>query len=189
MNNEKVWFYAAAIAIYFISWLFKKIKGSTEGEEDEEPPQRTLAEVQENRKRHLQRQAQREAGSDDASEALRKLFESIGGVAEEEAESFLPEPDPKPVQTSPPPLQRSPTRIANSPPPLTTPSRQTVSVPQLSAEEKKALANLKSRETSSTQKRGERRSNSLRSMTRGRGLRQAVVLKEILDQPRSLRPY
>lgn len=184
MNNEKIWFYAAAIAIYFISWIFKKIKGSTEGEEEDQPS-RTLAEVQENRKRHLQRQAEREAGSDDASEALRKLFESIGGVAEteKETESFLPEPDA--VQTSPPPLRSAP----SSPPPLTTTSRQTVSVPQLSTEEKAALANLKSRESSSTRKNKKRRSNSLRSMTRGRGLRQAVVLKEILDQPRSLRPY
>lgn len=179
------WIYVAMMVIYFVAWLFNKIKGARSGEEENEQPERkrTLAEVQENRKRHLQRQAERETSEGDASQALRQLFESIatGEVAEE---SFLPEAEPEA-----PVLQAPPVKKATTPPPLAPTFNKTVTKVKLSAAEQKALTDLKSRENSPYQIRKKARSHSLKLMTRGRGLKQAVVLKEILDQPRALHPY
>ncbi len=174
------------MAIYFIAWVLKRIKRATSGEEENEEPERgrTLAEVQENRKRHLERQVQRKANAEDPSEALRQLFESISGETEQAAESFLPEPDPSP---KPPPLKKT----QATPPPLSRSSQQKTkpATPSLSPAEQKALARIKSQKTSHSKVTKTRSSRSLRSMIRGSGLRQSVVLKEILDQPRALRPY
>ncbi len=181
MDDERVWLYAAMMVIYFIAWVLKKIKTRSEGKNEEEAkPDRTLAEVKENRKRHLQRQAARESASDEASQALRQLFESVGG--ESVKESFLPEAEP--ASAKPPPLTK-----ARTPPPFVPAAKKAVSAPGLTPAEQKALADLKSRQNSPYQIRKKTRSHSLAPMTRGKGLRQAVVLKEILDQPRALRPY
>lgn len=192
------WMLVAMIVIYFVSWVFNKIKGGGE-EEDNDQPKRTLAEVQANRKRHLERQAQRESKSNgtdaDPASALRQLFESITEENESPRESFLPEADPVVSAPAPPPLRQS--QRAQTPPPLTHPPRststsfqsKTPSAPDLSPAEKKALKKIQGGAYSISKARKKHSSRSLRSMIRGRGLRQAVVLKEILDQPRAMKPY
>ncbi len=183
MEDDRIWIYAAMIVIYFIAWVLKRIKGLAGGAEEEDPAEkkRTMAEVLENREGHLKRQAEKQAKTDDPSQILRRLFESItdGPEASVESESFLPEPEP--ASPKPPPLKKTP-------PPLPKAGGKTQSAAEsLSPAEKKALANLHSRGHSPRRKK--HRPLSIRAMTRGRGLRQAVVLKEILDPPRSLRPY
>ncbi len=168
------------MVIYFIAWLFNKIKGARSGENENEQPERkrTLAEVQENRRRHLQRQSERDGSAGDASQTLRQLFESINAGDDALEESFLPEPDAVIAQA---PAKAQPAEKAATPPPLK---------PRLTAAEKQALKKLKRSAASPlTKSKRHALSHSLKSMTRGRGLRQAVVLKEILDQPRSLRPF
>lgn len=174
------WVYVAMIVIYFVAWLLKKIKGDSEQEDEKNTRlKRSLAEVQANRKRHLQRQAARDASTDDTSQTLRELFDSING--DSPPETFLPEADPKPtakvVATE---------KFAE---PLPLPKTQA----SLTPAEKRALANLKSEASApiinQRSRRQKRTLASLRSMTRGQGLRQAVILKEILDSPRSMRPY
>jgi len=184
MEDSRIWLYAAMMGIYFVAWLLKRIKRATSGEEtDEEPePSRTLAEVQENRKNHLERQAQRKAKADDPSEALRKLFESISGEVKKPDESFLPEEES--AAPKPPPLKNS-----QKPPPLNTARPKIDPRSRLSSEEKKALADLKSQKADLAKPRKKQRAHSLRSMIRGSGLRQSVVLKEILDQPRAMKPF
>lgn len=177
-NDDDIpWMLVAMIVIYFVSWVFKKIKGEGE-DEDESRPKRTLEEVQQNRKRHLARQAQRET-ADHPAETLRQLFESITEEkAEEPAESFLPE-----AELAAPDIPTL--RQTRTPPPLTPPP----SAPQLSSAEKEALKKIQSKASRTAVTRKKNHLRSLRAMTRGKGLRQAVVLKEILDQPRALSPY
>jgi hypothetical protein len=183
MDDDRVWIYAAMIVIYFIAWVFKRIKGLVGGDKEEDPTQkkRTLAEVLENRERHLERETGEPTQSNDPSEVLRRLFESVAAETKNQGqgEPFLPEQEP--ASTQPPPLKKNP-------PPLSPAKAKSKSVAErLSPTEQRALAKLKSKTPQHTQPL--RKSHSLRSMTRGRGLRQAVVLKEILDQPRALRPY
>lgn len=185
MDDDRVWIYAAMIVIYFIAWVLKRIKGLRQSNQEEEPTpeKRTMAEVLENRKRHLERQAEKQTKSKDPSEVLRRLFETIADETtnQGQSESFLPEPEP--ASPNPPPLKKGP-------PPLSKEKEKTKTVAErLSLEEQQALAELNSKEHQQIRKRSKYRRHSLRSMTRGRGLRQAVVLKEILDQPRALRPY
>lgn len=185
MDDDRVWIYAAMIVIYFIAWVLKRIKGLAGGdkEEDPSPKKRSMAEVLENRERHLERQAGEPAKSNDPSEVLRRLFESIADETKNQgqSESFLPEPQP--ASPKPPPLEKTP-------PPLSREKAKPRTVAErLSPVEQKALARLNSKEQQHARIQSKYRPHSLRSMTRGRGLRQAVVLKEILDQPRALRPY
>lgn len=185
METEIPWVYVAMIVIYFIAWVLKQIKnltgGNQEEPEEELPPARTLAEVEENRERHLKRQAKAQSESEDPSEALRKLFESITGEVEEPEESFLP--DPEPVSKQPPPLKKS-----KIPPPLEPLAKKSDSE-TLSPAEQKALKKLETDSSLGILTQKKRKSYDLHSMIRGSGLRQAVVLKEILDEPRALRPY
>ena len=172
------------IAIYFVAWVLKKIKG--EEEEEVEKPSRTQEEVQENRRRHLDRQAERESRADVTSEALRQMFESISGESSETKEAFLPESEASPPK--PPPLKKSSGPPSLTPPPLS-PS-DPVPETKLTLVEQAALEELNRGGNSPYRSQKSRRIKSLRAMTRGsRGLRQAVVFKEILDKPRALRPY
>jgi hypothetical protein len=185
MDDDRVWMYAAMIVIYFIAWVLKRIKGLKQSNQEEEPTpeKRTMAEVLENRKRHLERQAGKQTKSNDPSEVLRRLFESIadGTKSQGQGESFLPESEP--TSPNPPPLKKGP-------PPLSKEKAKPRTVAaRLSLVEQKALAELNSKEPQQIRIRSKYHPQSLRSMTRGRGLRQAMVLKEILDQPRALRPY
>lgn len=173
------------IVIYFIAWVLKRIKGLGRSDQGEEPTpeKRTMEEVLENRKRHLERQAGKPSKSNDPAEVLRRLFESIADETKHQGqgESFLP--DPEPTSPTPPPLKKTP-------PPLSKERAKPRTVAErLSLAEQKALAQLNSKEPQQIRIRSKYRPHSLRSMTRGRGLQQAVVLKEILDQPRALRPY
>ncbi|MCF6314322.1 MAG: hypothetical protein L3J39_17875 [Verrucomicrobiales bacterium] len=175
------WVYIAMMVIYFVAWLLKKIKGDPEQEDGKNArPKRSLAEVQANRKKHLQRQAAREEVAEGSSQTLRELFESINGT--NLTESFLPEAEVE-TETAEPVVEE---RFAE-PPPL--PKSQV----SLTPAEERALAKIKSKASTPIATRRPRRPkktlSSLRSMTRGPGLRQAVILKEILDSPRSMRPY
>jgi len=175
-ETEVPWYIVALIFIAFIRWIIEQIRGRG-GDNYVEEEQAEQDEYHERSQRH------EGSGSEPASD-LRKFLESLAG---EEPE---PEPEPERQRPTPPPVPQT------QPPPVpveaASPYKQkTIERPNLTSEEKAALERIKERQGMASRRERRKQSGggvSLRSMLRNKAnLRQAYILKEILDKPIALR--
>ncbi len=201
MNNDNIpWQYVALIIIAFITWLFNRIQEATaerrrlkelkrrRGEQQAAPAHAAPSQT----RRSPSRPA--EQPEDSAEDILHDLFEALGGKPRT--------PPPLPREQEPEHRERPRARSA-MPTASASPSRRQPEPPQpvkapeerLSAAERAALDRLKQGATPMSgdfvpPKTGRQGGSAqeLRRLLRSRGgLRQAVVLKEILDTPLALR--
>lgn len=195
MNQDFPWHWVAMVVIGFISWIFSRIQEATAERQRVKELQRRRAENRDTAEPAAAPPplpAQREPGplDDLRDKSLRELIEALGGA---------PQPTPEPRQTTPPPRparEKPQTRAAAAAksPKQTPPAAP---APSLSAAERAALERLQAAPkagdatTSAGSKKGSssRRANAgLPALLRSpAGLRQAIVLKELLDKPVSLR--
>lgn len=200
MNEEFPWTWLAMVAIAFISWVFNRIQEATA----ERQRARELA------RRREKAAAEGRPGSggaaeapveppplpgrreprpvlDDAEASLRELMEALGGPP---AKPGPPAPEVGRRPAAPPPRgarRERPLPAAASQP------KPPASEPELSEAERAALERLRRQPTpspatpaavASTRRQAPPVTEWLR---RPGGLKQAIVLREILDQPLSLR--
>ncbi|MCB1088698.1 MAG: hypothetical protein KDM63_16790 [Verrucomicrobiae bacterium] len=178
MNDNFPWTWAAMLVIAFLSWVFNKIQEAT--------AERRRAEELRRRKGQPERSgppsvppspprqsAPQPSGQDNRESPLRDLIDALGGP-------------PQPVRT-PPPLKRESTPPA---PQKTTPRPAEPAKPKLTKAEQEALARLQSGAAGKRKTRKNAVENAAAWRQRLRsaeGLRQAIILKELLDKPVSLR--
>lgn len=170
MDNEFPWIYVAMIVIAFISWILNRIQEFTSARKDarahREPPQtpRQVREAQTpSREPWLpDEESPREPSRrPDPGDSLRELFEALGGAP----------------ATPPPPIRR-PEKAAAAPPrqPVAIPKPPPIAIPKPPLKPP-AVKKPQSQDA-------ERARLLLKSRT---GLRQAMILKEILDKPLGMR--
>jgi hypothetical protein len=196
MNQDFPWHWVAMVVIAFISWIFSRIQEATAERQRVKELQRRRAENRDTAEPAAAPPplpAQREPGplDDLRDKSLRELIEALGGA---------PQPTPEPRQTTPPPRparEKPQTRAAAAAAKSPKQTPPAVPAPSLSAAERAALERLQAAPkagdatTSAGSKKGSssRRANAgLPALLRSpAGLRQAIVLKELLDKPVSLR--
>lgn len=188
MNQDVPWIYVAMIVIAFISWIFNRIQEAT-------AERQRARELRRRREQGNQKSSEptpppipgnRQPAStprDEPEDILKDLFEALGG------RPAAPVPSPsKPDRPRPVEKKTESRKIPGS-----TPAAQTRQV--LSAAERAALERVQAREAAQRNpevapkviRRG-RSAQPLRKLLKSQiGLRQAVVLKEILDPPVSMR--
>ena len=184
MEDGNVFFYAALVVIAFISWVVGKIREGIEA----------FRERQEYKNRPIRTDIGPPSTSsspppppqisqrDRAKAAMRETYRALG----------IPFPDDE--QSAPPPAQPPPRQKR---PPARETKKVVPASDQLTADERKALNRLKQRQNASAAgssgsgdkgKLSTPGANVLRRLLRDRNAtRQAILLKEILDQPKSLR--
>ncbi len=182
MNQDVPWLYVAMIAIAFISWIFNRIQEATA----ERQRARELKRQRESARQEPASPPQRGPDAppplptprEEPEDLLKDLFEALGGRPVAPVPSKRQErPPEKPVARKPPKAAKSSERVS------------------LSAAERAALERVQAREaarltpdTVPTVIRRGRSGKQLRQLLGSQsGLRQAVVLKEVLDSPVSLR--
>lgn len=197
MNNDNIpWQYVALIIIAFITWLFNRIQEATaerrrikELKRRREEQQATPAHGAADRPIHSpSRPAEPE---DSAEDILHDLFEALGGKPR--TPPPLPrqeEPERPRARSARPSVSASDSRRQSEPPkPVKAPEER------LSAAERAALDRVKQGATPVTSdlvavksRRRQGSTQEFRQLLRSQGgLRQAVVMKEILDPPLALR--
>lgn len=193
MDGDIPWHYVALVVIAFISWLFNRIQEATaerrrlhelrrRREEQKNAPQPTRRETSSSPPPIPQgrRPATRHEPEEKAEEILRDLFEALGGPPQEAPEPVRPRPEQPRERPKPPPITRKPVEE--------TPQHPTE--PVLSAAEKAALERVKTGRAgvSGVRRRtADSQANFRRLLRSSGGLRQAVIVKEILDAPLALR--
>ncbi|MCB1063827.1 MAG: hypothetical protein KDN20_13000 [Verrucomicrobiae bacterium] len=184
MNDNPPWFYLAMVVIAFISWVFNRIQEATaerrrvkelkrRREEQEQDPYRSPQQSPPPVRRPQPQPA------DESGEMLRDLMEALGGA---------PKPAPAPAQRQAPPLPKA--RVVSSQPKKPAPAPGA----KLSAAERAALERIQSSSAMATPPatvavhRAGKSGAGLRKLLRSPGgMRQAVLLKEVLDTPVGLR--
>ncbi len=166
-------FYGALLVIFFIAWVLRRIQEwfrskINSGGEARQDPGDWLPDSQQ---------------PNDVEDEFRKLFEALG------TDVVRP---PKPVERELPPERPKP------PPPRKPAVTASAKPPALSASEQRALDAIKAGEVRPYRRPSEKRRSlhgvsmsniGLRALLQSNnGLRNAVLLKEVLDEPRALRP-
>ena len=196
MEGDIPWHYVALVVIAFISWLFNRIQEATaerrrlhelkrRREEQKHAPQPTRPEPSSSSSPppipQGRRPATRHEPEEKAEEILRDLFEALGGPPQEAPEPVRPRHEPPPERPKPPPITRKPAGES---------SPQRPAEPLLSEAEKAALERVKTGRSGipgSRRRTADSQANFRRLLRSSGGLRQAVIVKEILDAPLALR--
>ena len=180
MKGEFPWIYAAMIVIAFVSWVFNRIQEATAGKQRAEE----LRQRKEDGDFDLEEEDFFEevesqpvnAPPKSGEDTMRKLMEALGGTVVQAPQAPSREPVPQ-RQTAPPPV---PVKSSQA---------------RMTAEERAALDRLKKRggakpevTRSRLETKGAR--STIADLVRDpKGIRDAVVLREVLDRPRSERPW
>ncbi len=171
------------LLISFLSWITEKVRsGRIEAPRDERPelnrppkrpPPSTPPPVR------TERRPQR------PGDAMREILQSLGIPVEDDEEE-----EKEAHRTTPPPLPEKPKSV-EAPPPLKKAKKETKTAgPGLSKAEAAALEKIKESGLAQTSKDRSGRSpgtTSVRSLLKPQNIRSALILKEILDPPKSLR--
>lgn len=181
MEDGNVFFYAALVVIAFISWVVGRIREAVqafrERQDYKDRPVRT--DIGPPTSTASPPPPPQVPQRDRAREAMRETYRALG----------IPFPDDEAPAPAPPKPKRPPARQ----------NKKVVAAgtAQLTADERKALNRLKQRQNANiagssgsgeTGKSGTSGANVLRRLLRNRNAtRQAILLKEILDKPKSLR--
>jgi hypothetical protein len=187
-DSGNVFFYAALIVIAFISWVVGKIREAIEAfrerQEYKDRPIRTDIGPPMSSNASPQAPPPQVSQRDRAREAMRETYRALGI------------PFPEEEQTAPPPPQKPARQVRTS-------ARETKKIvpasAQLTSDERKALKRVQQRKNASAAsnsgaregisgRRSSAGAKTLRRLLRNRNAtRQAILLKEILDSPKSLR--
>jgi hypothetical protein len=187
MDGEFPWIYVAMIVIAFVSWIFNRIQEATAGRQRAEETRRRKEngdfDIDEDED-YFEEQEPGPARETPTSgeDAMRKLMEALGGTVVEAPKS------PSPEQSRQPPARQS--AAVASPPPVPV---ELVSQ-RMSAEERAALERIKKRNEIKVVPKKKAKSTlgemSIADLVRDPdGIRKAILLREILDRPRSERPW
>lgn len=189
MDNEFPWIYVAMIVIAFISWVFNRIQEATaERNRAQELKRRELDEEERpGQPPPLPARGESRPAAERRVETLQDLIEALGGP-------------PQPVRESPRPSQAPASTAAHAKAPPA-PRSKSPATPEsrLSPAEREALERIRRSSAATagptsligiTRARAPEggASGEVRRLLRsGGGLRQAMVLKELLDKPISMR--
>ena len=181
MNEDFPWLYVAMIVIAFISWILNRIQEFTNARKEAKERKERPEDV----RRIRERQARTEEAwlpeeeeiqpepripspaRTDPGEALRELYEALGGPPAEQA--------PQRPRTTPPPIRRKAKAVDAA----TATERKPIAIPRPSpaAQQRPEPASVRKSRNSDSQ----RAKLLLKSRS---GLRQAMILKEIFGDPK-----
>jgi hypothetical protein len=194
MNGEFPWIYVAMLVIAFISWVFNRIQEAT-------AERQRAAELKRRRQEQANQPTAQRQGSppplpsrgssspqeepaEEPGELLKDLMEALGGP-----------PRPEPTRQAERPPTSSPARAQRQTrPQVQEREKPKVKAPMLSAAERAAFERIEGKNAVAVAlpKVKQRKASAAgadvrRLLGSSRGLRQAVILKEVLDAPLSMR--